>query len=110
LKNHGFLRNTRGGWQLSPVFDVNPAPDRLPHLETAILDPGSPERSIALALETSAYFDLSHAEARAMTVDMARTVSGGWRDELRHVGVTGAAARAYEAAFMNEQTGFALGL
>jgi serine/threonine-protein kinase HipA len=30
LKNHGFLYVGSGRWRLSPVFDVNPAPDRNP--------------------------------------------------------------------------------
>src|SRR5690606_10203520 len=38
LKNHGFLYVGRGQWRLSPIFDVNPAPDRAPHLETAIVE------------------------------------------------------------------------
>ena len=33
-----------GRWRLSPVFDVNPAPDRNPHLETAILEGGAQAR------------------------------------------------------------------
>ncbi|MDK4722907.1 HipA domain-containing protein [Rhizobium sp. CNPSo 3968] len=28
LKNHGFLYVGAGQWRLSPVFDVNPTPDR----------------------------------------------------------------------------------
>ena len=27
LRNHGFLRDGRAGWRLSPVFDINPNPD-----------------------------------------------------------------------------------
>ena len=53
LKNHGFLYVGRDRWRLSPVFDVNPDPDRNPYLEAAILEDGSNERSILLALEAS---------------------------------------------------------
>ena len=51
LKNYGFLYVGAGRWRLSPVFDVNPAPDRNAHLETAILEGGVHDRSIRLALE-----------------------------------------------------------
>lgn len=48
LKNHGFLYVGGGQWRLSPVFDVNSARDRHPHLETAILEGGAHDRSMAL--------------------------------------------------------------
>lgn len=110
LKNHGFLYVGADRWRLSPLFDVNPAPDRNPHLETAILEGSSHDRSIRLALEASAFFDIPEAEARRMIRDTAQRISAGWRDALRQVGVSGTAARDYEPAFMNEQTETALGL
>lgn len=108
LKNHGFLYVGAGRWRLSPVFDVNPAPDRNPHLETAIIEGGAHDRSIRLALEACAFFEIPEAEARGMIRDTAQRISGGWRDALRQVGVSGAAARAYEPAFMSEETEAAL--
>lgn len=108
LKNHGFLFVGAGRWRLSPVFDVNPAPDRNPHLETAILEGGAHDRSIALALEASIFFDIPEAEARPMIRDMAQRISEGWRDALGLVGLSGASARTYEPAFVNDQTEVAL--
>lgn len=108
LKNHGFLYMGGGRWRLSPVFDVNPAPDRNPHLETAILEGGAHDRSIALALEASVFFDIPEAEARPMIRDMVRRISEGWRGALGQVGLSGAAARDYEPAFINDQTEVAL--
>lgn len=104
LKNHGFLYVGSGRWRLSPVFDVNPAPDRNPHLETAILEGGTHDRSIRLALEACEFFEITQADARGMIRETARRIAGEWRDALRHVGVSGALARDYEAAFINEQT------
>ena len=104
LKNHGFLYVGAGQWRLSPVFDVNPAPDRNPFLETAILEGGVHDRSIDLALEACEFFEIPWAEARETIRSMAQRVSGGWREALRQVDVTGALARNYEPAFVNDQT------
>ncbi len=110
LKNHGFLYVGSGRWRLSPVFDVNPAPDRNPHLETAILEGGSHARSITLALEASEFFDIPAAEARRLIQDTARRISEEWREAFRLVGLTGTLARDYEPAFVNDENEIALSL
>lgn len=108
LKNHGFLYVGAGQWRLSPVFDVNPAPDRNPHLETAILEGGAHDRSIQLALEACEFFEIPEPEAREVIRTMAQHISDGWREALRQVGVLGALARDYEPAFVNDQMEMAL--
>ena len=108
LKNHGFLYVGAGQWRLSPVFDVNPAPDRNPHLETAILEGGAHDRSINLALEACEFFEIPETEAREMILTTAQRISDGWREALRQVGVSGALARDYEPAFVNDQIALAL--
>ncbi|WJM28616.1 HipA domain-containing protein [Novosphingobium resinovorum] len=45
LKNHSFLYVGGGQWRLSPVFDVNPAPDSNPYLEMSILEGRAHDRS-----------------------------------------------------------------
>lgn len=110
LKNHGFLYVGSDRWHLSPMFDVNPAPDRNPHLETAILEGGSHARSIAMALEACGFFEIAEADARRMIRDTAKRVADSWRTELSEVGVSGSLARDYGAAFINDQTELALSL
>ncbi|ABA05337.1 conserved hypothetical protein [Nitrobacter winogradskyi Nb-255] len=110
LKNHGFLYVGSGRWRLSPVFDVNPAPDRNPHLETAIMEGGSHDRSIKLALDACEFFEIPEADARRTIRTAAQRISDGWRDAFRQVGVTGARVRDYEPAFINEQTDIGLAL
>lgn len=110
LKNHGFLYVGAGRWRLSPVFDVNPAPDRNPHLETAILEGGAHDRSIRLALEACEFFEIAEAEARRMIRETAQRIAVEWREALREVGVCGTLAREYEAAFVNDQTEIAFAL
>ena len=108
LKNHGFLYVGAGQWRLSPVFDVNPAPDRNPHLETAILEGGAHDRSISLAIEACEFFEIPPEEARRMVRDTVRRISEGWRKALRQVGVSGVLARDYEPAFANAETEIAM--
>lgn len=110
LKNHGFLYVGRDRWRLSPVFDVNPAPDRNPHLETAILEGGSYNRSIMLALEGCEFFEISPVDAKKMIREMACCIADGWRDALRQFGVSGALARHYEPAFVNAEAEIALSM
>lgn len=108
LKNHGFLYAGNGQWRLSPVFDVNPAPDRNPHLETAIMEGGAHDRSIDLVLEASPFFEIAEVDARQTIREMAYKIAGAWRDALREVGVSGAQAKDYEPAFVHEQSDAAL--
>ncbi len=110
LKNHGFIYAGVGRWRLSPVFDVNPAPDRNPHLETAIIEGGRHDRSIDLALETCEFFEIAVDDAVALIRDTARKLAESWRVALRDVGVVGAEARDYEPAFVHEQGERALAL
>ena len=109
LKNHGFLYVGSNKWRLSPLFDVNPAPDRNPHLETAIREGGSHDRSIRLALKASEFFEINAADARRIIREMARSISAEWREALRSTGVTGSLAKHYEPAFMHAEAELALG-
>lgn len=108
LKNHGFLYVGSNKWRLSPLFDVNPAPDRNPHLETAILEGGSHDRSIRLALEASEFFEINEGDARQIIQGMARRISDEWREALRTTGVTGSLAKHYEPAFTHAEAELAL--
>lgn len=110
LKNHGFLYLGAQRWRLSPAFDINPAPDRNPHLETAIMEGGTHERSIMLALEACAFFEIPEPEARTLIRTTAEKIAALWRDEFRRVGVTGDQARAYESAFQHSEADLALAL
>ncbi len=110
LKNHGFLYVVNGQWRLSPVFDVNPAPDRNPHLETAIMEGGVHDRSIALALEACLCFEIAKDDARRIIRELVQKISGNWREMLREVGVSGSLAQGYEPAFVHEQSDAELAL
>ncbi|MFN4092195.1 MAG: type II toxin-antitoxin system HipA family toxin [Brevundimonas sp.] len=103
LKNHGFIYVGAQRWRLSPAFDINPAPDRNPHLETAIMEGGPHDRSITLALEACEFFEVPEADARILIREMANIIEAQWRGELKRVGVTGELAKAYEDAFVHAE-------
>jgi serine/threonine-protein kinase HipA len=92
------------------MFDVNPAPDRNPHLETAILEGGAHNRSIALALEACEFFEIDESDARTMIREMAVRIAGTWREVFRDAGVIGAQARSFEPAFEHDEAKLAMTL
>ena len=110
LKNHGFVYAGGNRWRLSRMFDVNPAPEREPHLETAIMEGEPFDRCIELAMEACEFFDLSKDDAAGMIQKAAATISARWREILAHQGVTGARARHYEPAFDHHEMDKALSI
>ncbi|AXK41314.1 type II toxin-antitoxin system HipA family toxin [Erythrobacter aureus] len=110
LKNHGFLYAGENRWRLSPVFDVNPAPDRNPYLETAIIEGGAHDRSIELALEACDFFEIAEDDAVALIRELAGQLANSWRDALRDTGLSGAETRDYEPAFVHDEAERALAL
>jgi serine/threonine-protein kinase HipA len=91
---------------MSPSVDVLRT-TRVGDIAMAVSGGGSGDRSwIDLEFED----DLDEAQARQMIRETAQRVSGEWREALRKVGLAGAQARAYEAAFVNDQTELALTL
>lgn len=76
LRNHGFLRRNPGGWELSPLFDVNPTPpDVSPRVLTTPLTPDGADASREPLLEYAALFYLRPAEAKALWQQIQKAVS-----------------------------------
>lgn len=99
LKNHGFVYAGDGLWRLSPLFDVNPQPERHRYLKTAIVEGEPFEASLDLALEAAEFFDLTRKEAAARALSMATTIEECWRSLMRQSGLSGEDLRALEPAF-----------
>lgn len=77
LRNHGFLR-ARGGWTLSPAFDVNPNPG--PELrQTTIGGADLPGDEADGLIELARACRLPPAEARTVLADVADALDR-WRD------------------------------
>ena len=62
MRNHGFL-HTRGGWVLSPAFDLNPEPETSAHRVTTISFVEDADSALAALRASADYFRLSPAQA-----------------------------------------------
>lgn len=79
-RNHGFLRTERKGWQLAPLFDVNPTPEYVKgHTLSMDIVEGDNTASLDLLCEQSGFFYMRPGEAHALLVPIARAVSAWQR-------------------------------
>lgn len=86
LRNHGFLHAGRGGWRLSPAYDLNPVPvDVRPRVLSTAIDVDDPTASVDLALETAGYYGLEGRAAEAVVREVGRAVAA-WREEAMRLG------------------------
>jgi len=110
LKNHGFLYVGDGQWDLSPLFDVNPAPERFRELKTAIANVHEPQASIELLLEHSNYFEVERDDGAELIQSMASTIADQWQSLADAVGMSRKERDAFENAFVHSESDFALAL
>jgi serine/threonine-protein kinase HipA len=108
LKNHGFLYSGDGKWRLSPMFDVNPAPERFRELKTAIADPSQPDASIALLIDHAFYFEIPTDDAANLVASMAQTIKQNWRGLAREVGMKRREIEDFRPAFEHPEAEYAL--
>lgn len=110
LRNHGFLWQGRGGWVLSPAYDLNPTPTDLKAriLTTNInLDEGT--CSVGLLQASAEYFGLSLKSASQVIRDVAEATRH-WRDVARALGVRKAEIDRMSSAFEHDDLQVALKL
>jgi len=110
LMNHGFLHAGRGKWQLAPMFDVNPAPERASTMKTAISEVSGNEASIEALLDVASEFGLKKDGAAAIVGEMAHKIAEEWRTIAQQTGMTAAEIKAYTDAFEHEQSRAAMKL
>ena len=110
LKNHGFVYTGQNRWRLSPAFDINPSPSRHRVLETGIIQGGSFDASLGIALEAAELFDLDATEARQQASKMAKTITANWKQALRAEGASAADIKTYTDAFEHYELEKAMGI
>lgn len=109
LRNHGFLYQ-KGGWRLSPAFDINPVPEPGQTFKTAISEIHGFEPSIELVIDAAPFFDIELDDAAKMAHDMATSISDTWRNIGEKLGMTAQDFRSVSVAFTTLSMNYALGL
>lgn len=85
LRNHGLLR-AGNGWQLAPVFDVNPNPDPGATRMTSIAGATGRADARSALIDAAEWFDLTRDRA-ADVFDTIRRRTRNWRDIAGRHGV-----------------------
>lgn len=102
LRNHGFLRRD-SGWEMSPVFDINPQPDLHVQRQTAINGATEAEHEAEALMELAPYCGLSATRAKEITAEVLEATST-WSPVARHYGVIESEIRAFEQMFTAQKT------
>lgn len=110
LKNHGLLYEGQSRWRLSPLFDVNPSPDRARILKTPIADPLEADASIELLLQYSEFLGVHPNEAKKICAQQAEILRDHWKRVARDVYMTPKEIKEYVPAFEHENSRIALSM
>ena len=97
LRNHGFIRLDQHGWTLSPLYDVNPCPDRPDYLQLKITDTNN-KAELDLVLEVSAFFGISKTQAEREVKQM-RKIMAAWPLVAQELGIKKAEITRMQTAF-----------
>jgi len=98
LRNHGYLRLSSSGWDLSPAFDINPNPEGGPFATQ--LD-GDDSGDINNLLSVANHFDLTTEQASNALREVVEATSG-WAKLARRVGISKSEISFMAAAFERE--------
>ena len=110
LRNHGFLWLGRGGWMLSPAYDLNPTPtDVRARILTTTIDVDDGACDLGLVLSVAEYFGLGDAAAKAI-VKATAEATASWRQVAEAKGARPAEIRRMESAFEHDDLRRALAL
>lgn len=96
LRNHGFLRE-RGGWHLSPAFDINPHPDPTMSRATTIGFVADADAGAAALRAAAADFGLTDDEAQMVWQDVL-VGTARWREVASRNGITESAFSRFAPA------------
>lgn len=96
LRNHGFIL-TKQGWELSPLYDVNPTP----YGDELALNVNSDDNSISidLAIESAHHFGLSVDETTEIANNITTTVRDNWEKLATKYGLSRGAIEYMRPAF-----------
>jgi len=78
LQNHGFLHVGRGLWRLSPVFDINPFPDKDRESKVWLSEQDGPIVDVDMLLARAVDFSLTRQQALSILAEIV-TALAHWR-------------------------------
>lgn len=108
LRNHGFLHTGKQGWQLSPLYDVNPTPqDIRRRILTTTISPDDGHCSIELAMGQAEFFNLTEDKARAIVREVG-TATAKWRQVAQAIGQSAKQIERMASAFDHEDLALAI--
>ena len=108
LRNHGFLWIGRGGWTLSPAYDLNPTPtDVRQRILTTNISLDEATCDLELAKSVAEYFGIASARAIIKQVAVA---TARWRDVAAACDARPGEIRRMESAFEHADLARALAL
>jgi serine/threonine-protein kinase HipA len=102
LRNHGFLRDSSGGWSLSPAFDLNPDPRPGPKRLSTAIDFVTDAASVDALLRVAEHFRLGEGAALRVLREVSEATSE-WRAAARTAGLDSSAIEQMAPAFEHEQ-------
>jgi serine/threonine-protein kinase HipA len=92
---------------LAPIFDVNPSPERIRRLKTAIADREDASSSVELLMESAFYMEIRDDEAAGITAEIAKTIENNWEKLAREGGMTRDEIEAFRPAFQHDEAQYA---
>lgn len=87
-KNHGFLMDERGHWQLAPAFDLLPTIGADTRYQALGIGPEGRERSLANALAGAGRMGLSAAAAKELLEELQKRLRANWQRRMKAEGVS----------------------
>ena len=102
LRNHGFLYTGQAGWQLSPIYDLEPTPAHIKdrYLSTTITETDG-TASLDLAYEVIETFGLTLSEAKNIAVKIGK-VTKNWQNQAHQIGIHKREIEMMASAFEHE--------
>lgn len=100
LQNIGFLHVGNNQWKLSPVFDINPFPDKERESKTWLSEDTGPITSVRQLVEQAPRFELSTQETKDVIAKVVQVVTQ-WKDVAMsgEVGMQQEELAAFKPAF-----------
>ncbi len=102
-KNHGFLMDVRGHWQLAPAFDLLPTIGADTRYQALGIGPQGRERSLQNAMAGAGRMGLSAAVAQGLLDEMQQKLRMHWQRRMRTEGVSPADNAAAKGRWLPEE-------